>query len=253
MDKKKLYELLGAKKFKKLVLYLEKFKFKVVEKLFPNNKLYRFFLKMLDKRKNKELEKAISEEQKKSIIENYKFKKLKIKRQYVNSRNDNYHLNSVNIDELKGYLNWNKKVHKIGLIKDIIFICATIPIVIFSSGAVSSIAAIILGWNIFSGAINFECINLQNYNLLRYDEKYDKLKRIEQRKTLRKVNKYKDANEIIAKKVQKSDDIPTINDIINSIKTEEQRKQLIKLIEEEQKKRNTYVDDSIVVNKEAKK
>lgn len=255
MEKKKLYEILGAKKFKCLVLKLEKIKFNIVKILFPNNKLYIFLERVLDKRKNIELSKATTAQEKKNIIENYKYKKLKIKRQYVNSKNDNYHLNVINVDQLKNYLNWNKKVHQKGLMANIISMVITIPIILFSGEVLSSIASFVLGYSILCGVMNFECINLQNYNLLRYEQKYEKLKKLEQRNILKKVKKYKDANEIVAKSFEKNDDIPTINDIILNIETEQQKNQLIKLIEEEQQRRKNYIDDNdmVIKNKEVRK
>lgn len=245
MDKKKLYEFLGAKWFQKVVLGLEKLKFKVIDKVFPNNKLYNIFEKIIDKNKNRSLKKVINEEQKMIILNKYKYKKMKLKRQLVNCQNDNYHLNLINVDDFKKYLEWNKEVHKKGLIKNLIVILIAIPTVILTGELIFTIASIILGWNIFSGIINFECVNLQNYNLVRYEEKYERLKRAEENLGKRNIKKYKDANKVIAKTIEKSIDIPTINDIIESVQTEEEKKQIIKLIENEQRKRIKYEDDSI--------
>lgn len=245
MEKKKLYELLGAKKFQEIVLRLEKLKFKVENFLFPNNKLYKIGEKKLEKRKQRELKKAKSEDQKKEILNVYKYRKLKMKRQLANCQNDNYHLNITNVDEFKKYLEWNKKVHKGGLIKNIVFILAMIPIIILSGGIIGSIAEVILVGNILTGIINFECVNLQNYNLLRYEEKYDRLKKAEGKIAVRNIRKYKDANEIIAKTMEKSIDIPTVDDIMKNVQTDEQKKQILALIENEQRKRNKYKDDAI--------
>lgn len=131
MEKKKMYEILGAKKFQEVVLKLEKLKFKVGKFLFPNDKLYKIGEKRLEKRKQRELKKAKNEEKKKEILNIYKYKKLKMKRQLANCQNDNYHLNLTNVDEFKKYLKWNKKVHKGGIIKNIVFVLTTIPILFF--------------------------------------------------------------------------------------------------------------------------
>lgn len=112
-------------------------------------------------------------------------------------------------------------------------------------GIVGSIAEIILVGNILAGIINFECVNLQNYNLLRYEEKYDKLKKVEEKIAARNIKKYRDANEIIAKTMEKSIDIPTVDDIMENAKTDEQKKQILALIENEQRKRKKYKDDAI--------
>ncbi len=245
MNKIKLYERLGAKQFQKIVLKLEEIKFKVEKILFPNNKLYKITEKRLEKKKQKELKRAKNEEQQKEILNIYKYRKLKIKRQLANCQNDNYHLNLTNVDEFKKYLEWNKKVHKVGLIKNIAFVLAMIPITVISGGIVGYIAGTILIGNILTGIINFECVNLQNYNLLRYEEKYDRLKKTESKIILRNIKKYSDANEIIAKTMEKSIDIPTVDDIMENVQTDEQKKQILALIENEQRKRKKYQDDSV--------
>lgn len=245
MNKKRLYEIFGAKWFQKVVLKLEKIKFKVENFLFPDNKLYKIGEKRLEKQKQRKLKKTHDENERNKILNLYKYRKMKMKRQLVNAQNDNYHLNLINVDEFKKYLEWNKKVHKTGLIKNVVLMTTMIPLTLLTSGFISTIALIILIVNVISGAINFECVNLQNYNLLRYEEKYDRLKKTEEKIISMGIRKYKDANEVVAKTLKESVDVPTPDDIIRNITTKEQKEQLLALVINEQKKRKIYVDDKI--------
>lgn len=45
--------------------------------------------------------------------------------------------------------------------------------------------------------------------------------------------------------MEKSIDIPTVDDIMKNVRTDEQKKQILALIENEQRKRNKYKDDAI--------
>ena len=64
-SKKVLYEKLGALKFQKVVFYVEKLKFKIIDKFFPD--IDSWFNNYCDKKVKKLCSKNISEEEKNHI------------------------------------------------------------------------------------------------------------------------------------------------------------------------------------------
>ena len=71
-----------------------------------------------DYQKKKLLRKAKTEEQKKKVIENVKLAKMAMRKELIEEKNRNYHIDNNRPTEIKKYLLWNKQVHKTGLIKD---------------------------------------------------------------------------------------------------------------------------------------
>ena len=232
----KRYELLGAVKFQDVVFKVEKAKFFVIKKLFPN--YIHFYDKLCDYQKKKLLKKAKTEEQKKRVIENVKFAKMAMRKELREEKNRNYHMDHNRPTEIKKYLLWNKQVHKTGLIKD------GIAIALLIGGSILQIpgAKVLLIAEILSAGINFECINIQNYNLCRLERLEPVLKKKEEKIIKKQIEDYGEASEVIYKTIEKNDDIPTIDDIINNIKTKEQLDQLRSLLMSKQEERNKAKD-----------
>ena len=231
----KLYEKLGAVKFQKIVFKIEEIKFKLIKKIFPN--FIKHFDKYCDFKKKRALKKAKTEIEKKRVIENTKIAKMAMRKELNTEKNRNYHIDNNKPTEIIKYLKWNKEVHKKGLIKDAVLIPVLIAGVVFNIPG--SIPLLVL--EIISAGINFECINIQNYNICRYKKIEKVLQRREENKKKKDIEEYGKAAEVIYKTIEKSDSLPTFDEILNNITDAEQLKQMRELfkvaIEERQKEK----------------
>ena len=179
MNKEKMYKVLGASWFQKVVFKVEDLKFKFIDKFCPN--IDSWYCNCCDKKVRKLCLKVESEEERERIRLNYNFKKMAFKRELRNKKNRNYHIEFNNASKFKDYLLWNKKVHKHGMIWNGIWISLCGLCLFFTSGAASVLASIWLGYNVLALGVNFECVNLQNYNILRFEEKEEILKKIKEK------------------------------------------------------------------------
>lgn len=230
--KLKLYEHLGAKKFQKVVFLVEKIKFKLINKI---PKFISIYEKLVDSKSKKRLKHASTEKEKQTIYEQARIAKLAMRRELRTSQNRNYHINSNNPLEIKTYLEWNKSIHKKGLVKNIIFI----PIFSFLLLSNIEIALPLLVFELISTVINFECINIQNYNLCQFQKVEDRLVKREKRRILSNIESHGEASKVISDTMQKKEDkIPTIDDIIGNIKTKEQAEQMKILLDQVKRQRN---------------
>ena len=152
---------LGAEQFQKLVFLVEKIKFKALKKLVPNYLTY--FDKHVDKITKKKLAYANSEEERQAIIYRAKMSKMQERREFYQEENRNYHMRRENPTQIIKYLEKNKEIHINGIIRNAFFAGLMIPGVIFGS----ELALAFLIIEAIGAVINFECINLQNYNICR--------------------------------------------------------------------------------------
>lgn len=226
-------EKLGANKFQDIVFKTEELKFKVIKKTCPN------FIKHYDKfcnwQRDMRLKKVTDESERKKIIDHYKKQKLLTRKEFVQEKNRNYHMDPNNPTEFIQYLEWNKNVHKNGLIKNAVLIPAL---------TITSICGIIpaiplLGIELISLFINFQCVNIQNYNIYRFKDKEEILRKLETSRQNQNIKKYGEAAKVISESMEKADDIPSMDDIINSITTKEQLEQLRNMILANQKLNKT--------------
>lgn len=232
-EQEKLYEKLGALKFQKVVFKVEEIKFKIIKKLFPN--FIKYFDKYCDFKQKQALKRAKTDKEKEKIKRNVKFSKLAMRKELNFERNRNYHIDKNKPTEIMRYLEWNKSVHKKGLIKDGI----VIPILI--AGVVLQIpgALAILIFELLSAVINFECVNIQNYNICRIKRIEPRLKKIEERRVGEQIEKYGEAAEVIHKSIEQSESLPSFDEILDNIDNVEQLKQMRALFQsaiEERKK-----------------
>jgi len=226
LDRKiKLYEKLGAVKFQKVVFKVEELKFKLIKKLCPN--FITYFDKYCDFKKRIALKHAKTKEDKKRIINNSKLSKMAMRKELNYEQNRNYHMEASKPTEIINYLYWNKRVHQKGLIKDAILI----PIL--TAGTITGVpgALPLLVMELISAGINFECINIQNYNICRYKKVEKVLQRREQRSFERSVEKYGQAAEVIHNTIEKSESLPTFDEILDNITSVEQLKQMRELFQ----------------------
>ena len=241
--KMRLHKNLGALKFQKVVFALEKAKFKVLKTICPN--FIKYFDKYCDFKKKKAINNATSEEEINKINSAILFEKMAMRKEFYQEKNRNYHINNNNPTEIYKYLEWNKKVHKQGLIKDAFLI----PIL--ATGTILQIPGALpfLIAELISAGVNFECINIQNYNICRYKLSKDILKRKEEKTSNRRIEEYSDASEVVAKTIDKKKDVPKFDEIIENIENTNQLEQLKKLIKEEQRKRKENITVSYSYHK----
>ncbi len=235
IDKKiELCKKLGAAQFQKIVFNIETLKFKILKKIMPN--YLNCFDKHIDRLTKKRLKDAKSEEEKQTIIYKAKMDKMIERREFYQERNRNYHINKDNPTEILKYLELNKKIHIDGLIKNAIFGSIMIPGIIFGS----TFALVIFIFELLEACINFECINLQNYNICRLTKIADKMRIREERKKTRDAERYKDVAKEIHEAVMEKDEIPSIDDVLARADTPEKLEQLKALLLKVKSERNIH-------------
>lgn len=230
-SKKELYELLGAKKFKKIVLKVEKVKWKIIKKLLPN------YLKGMEKQfkiqRDKKLRTAKTEAERKRIINEYKSNIILMRKEYNEEQNINYHLDIINPDRIKEYLMSNKSIHLNWLKLDAII--TPILLSLLAIGNTWTIPIIVI---VALEAIkNFECINLQNYSIACYEEKQEKLNKLSNRLVKKKRKQFGEAQDVITKVVAESDKVPSLEEVIEEARTPESLEQLKQLLLKEKRNR----------------
>ncbi len=220
----RLYEKLGAEKFQNMVFKVEKIKYKIIKRLFPN--YIKSYDKHLDSEQKKLLAKAKTEEERKQIKRDIKLAKLAVRKEFNEEKNKNYHMDKERPTEIYKYLEWNKLVHIKGLIKDVIV--AILSTVALSFGFVGVLP--ILLYELLDAAINFECINIQNCSICKYKKCEKMLERKESKAIVKGIEEYGAAAEVINKTLEESETLPTFDEIINNIETKEQLEEMKKLI-----------------------
>lgn len=223
---------LGAEQFQKLVFLVEKIKFKALKKLVPNYLTY--FDKHVDKITKKKLAYANSEEERQAIIYRAKMSKMQERREFYQEENRNYHMRRENPTQIIKYLEKNKEIHINGIIRNAFFTGLMIPGVIFGS----ELALAFLIIEAIGVVINFECINLQNYNICRLIKIKDKMEQREARIRKRDAERYKDISKNIHEAVMETDKIPTIEEILARADTPEKLEQLKQLLAKTKSQRN---------------
>ena len=154
-------------------------------------------------------------------------------------KNRNYHIDFNNASKFKDYLLWNKKVHRDGMIWNGIWISLCSLALFFTSGIASVLTSIWLGYNILALGVNFECVNLQNYNILRFEEKEEVLKKLERRSKNRDVKNFAKVGERIYNKLCNRVEIPRSSDVVSDITDKEELEQLRRLALEVKEQRQT--------------
>ncbi|MDO4995950.1 MAG: hypothetical protein Q4E69_02105 [Bacilli bacterium] len=238
-------EKLGAKKFQKVVFKVEDIKWKVVKKLIPN--YISFGDKLIEKSRDKKIKRAKNEEEISAIKRNAALQKMALRKEYNNKENMNYHINKNKPTEFLRELNWNKNIHKRNLIWNSILLPTSIGLSI--AGVWPAIPFAI--YQVASTFINFQCVNVQNYNIYRIKRIEEKLKKKEEKDLEEKIEKYKDGYQVIGDKIEEKKDIVNIDEIVNSITSIDQLKQIRELLTNEQAKRNINKVD--VTNKKGGK
>lgn len=229
--KQKLYEMLGAKQFKKVVLKLEKAKWNFVKKMFPD--YIKSYERKCEKEYKNKIKKAKNEEEKQEIKSFYRRKILTARKEFNNDKNRNYHLDLKRPTEILNYVQWNKKVHQQGLINN--FATAILCIGCITGNFFPELAKLILLLQIPSATINWQCINLQNYNICRIKSHSKTLEMIERRQEKKDEAEFLSAAKVIEKAYNDSKEeiIPTPAEIVDRIDNQEQLQQLKRMVEQQ--------------------
>lgn len=234
--KKDLYAKLGAEEFQKVVFLTEKVKYKIIKKFIPG------FLDSYDKRiekiQKKRLKKAKTEEEKQQINKEANYAKLKTHREIHKEQNRNYHMNRTDATEIYGYLKWNRQVHRKGLVVNGVFSTALIAGIIFAPSVATPYLIALLSIETIKAFVNFECINLQNYNICRYKLLEDRITEKEIKKVKTEIENYAEAAEIVHKEIVTKEKIPTVDEIMSDIETDKQREQLLNILLREKQRRD---------------
>lgn len=227
-----LSKMLGAEKFQKIVFYIEKLKYKIIEKFFPN--IDKFYNNWVDKIRDKKLKKCNNELEYKKIIEEYRLKKIRLKKEITTKKNRNYHIDLNKPNEIKEYLELNKKIHAKNLKVNFISIIIIVLLSLFTSNLFINILFV---FQVISGIINFQCINLQNYNLCRLENEKTKriLKKIEERNNEYFDKKMKQGAKIIGNSFRQTKDLPSNTDIVNNITSKKEAIELLEYLKRELK------------------
>ncbi len=246
-QKRKIYRLLGAEVFQKVVFQVEKLKYKIIDKYFPN--IGEWYEKQLDKKYQKIVRKGKVENEKALRIE-YQKEKLAFRKELHTKKNRNYHYDANYPIKFITYLKRNKKLHQKGMIKNIVVSLITIGLAIFFPNLNSYLIAGILSYEAISFFVNFQCINLQNYNLCRFqNKKIQSYFTRKQQKTQEENIKILSAGmNPVAEAIYKQEQLPSIQQVVENIKTKQEAKQLLeyaKKLQEKQKQtihpQKTYI------------
>lgn len=222
-----LCEKLGANKFQKVVFKVEELKYKIIKKLFP--RYIEWYDKLCDRKKKKELKKATTKEEQKKIIDHYRMQKMIMRKEFHREQNRNYHMDPNKPTEILYYLNWNKDIHMKGIIKNAIAIPALATTAAF--GIWPTVVIPFLALELGSLFVNFQCVNIQNCNIYRFKQREETMKKLEERRNKRNIEQYSEAGSLVTRTMEKTEDIPSLSQIIDSIQTKEELEQFRKLVQ----------------------
>ncbi len=225
-QKKKIYQMLGAEQFQKVVFFVEDVRYKMIDRFFPNIKKWyeatcdKQYLEMQKRSKKKENQKSLYD---------YQMTKLAFRKELAYKQNRNYHYNPNYPMKFIEYLEKNKRIHQISFLKNGIFLVllglsfsflsAISPILFYCLVAICTVGLI----------KDFACINLQNYNLCRFQEekirkRLNELEALKRQESLEKLSKViKPVSSVIERQLE----IPSVEQVIQQVETEEQKQQLL--------------------------
>lgn len=226
----RINEVLGAKVFQKCVFLVEDIKYKAIDKFFPN--LVEKYDAKLRKNLDNKLKGVTTEAEREKAVNIYRSNVLALKREINSQRNRNYHINVDNPSSFVKYLENNKAIHVKGLVRNGVVFLITTAGIVFGEDVifVQPLAYVWFSYNCISAFINFQCVNLQNYNLKRFNKSREKLEMIAKKKRDRDIRRYGEISKVISEEFKTTDKIPDKEDIVQKITTKEQLAQMRKLL-----------------------
>lgn len=240
--KLKMYEKFGALWFQKVVFKVEDLKFKLIDKFCPN--IDEWYSSRCDKKVNELCLKVKTEEERNAIRFEYNCKKMRFKREIIEKKNRNYHMDFNNSSTFYNYLLWNKKVHMNGIVTNVVSLGLAGVLLPLASGFWFGAGCCFIAYNILSLGVNFECVNLQNYNICRFNERRDTLAKLEQRRKDSDARKYALCGEKIYKKLEESVETPKTSEVVSSMSSLEELQQLRALALEIQRQNKSNSSDT---------
>ena len=179
--------------------------------------------------KKKELKKAKTKEEQKKIIDHYRMQKMIMRKEFHREQNRNYHMDPNKPTEILHYLNWNKDIHMKGIIKNAIAIPALAITAAF--GIWPTVVLPFLALEVGSLFVNFQCVNIQNCNIYRFKQREETMKKLEERRNKRNIEQYSEAGSLVTRTMEKTEEIPSLSQIIDSIQTKEELEQFRRLVQ----------------------
>lgn len=220
-SKIKLCEKFGARKFQKIVFNVEKTKFKIINKLFPNINVW--YTNYTNHKCNKYIKRHPNKDSLK-IKQIFLMKKIYFKEELNSQKNTNYHFKANNPLDFYYWLNWNKNVHIKGIVTDGLFLALlSVYSILFSHTIVIELAELI---TLLSALINFQCINLQNYNIYRFKKNEKRLQENANIRNNQDIKKYSNISNKVVSIIKEKGDIPNPNELIANINDKEELKEL---------------------------
>ena len=209
LKKEEIYKKLGARQFQQLVYKAEHIKFALLK-----NQLS-FLVPLVEKgmkrNRDKLISRANSDLEADIIDKKYKMDLLLFRKEINLEQNRNYHFNLDYTKDFDEYLKWNKRIHVKGLIKDIFSLLIFSGVSVVFSESVLCFTIPLLVLNSISLIIDFECVNLQNYHLVRYEKVKEGINKRKKRELENKTNKYSNAISSINKQIDNSNEIPKLD------------------------------------------
>ena len=212
-------EKLGAKRFKKVVQKVEKIKFKLQKRFFPN--FTKRINSLWDRKEKRMLKRCSSEEEAKQIKQDINTMKMLNRREDNYEMNRNYHLFRNRFGELLNYLKYNKDVHKRGVIID----SACLPGLIALS-VVNPIFIPVAALDAISLFLNFQCVNLQNYHIYKIEKNREAFAKKERQAISNTQQNYSEGVKLINKVIEADDKEISADERLKQI--EAQKESLIK-------------------------
>ena len=116
------------------------------------------------------------------------------------------------------------------MIRDLIGVLGSSSVIFVSSGILSTLAIIILIYSTICLGIDFQCVNLQNYNICRFEEKKELLSKIEDRKRNSDIKNYSNVSNKVYEKLKTSIETPKSIEVVKSLTTKQELEELRKLL-----------------------
>lgn len=230
--KLKRYRLFGAEYFQKVVFLIEKVKYKVIKKFFPN--VIVWYEERCDKRYLKLIKKNHQEENI-SLLREYQKLKLAFRKEMVYEKNRNYHYDPNYPTKFIEYLETNKKIHISGLKKNIVALIGIGVFSLFFGPVFPTVGILMVIYEMIGLIINFECINLQNYNLCRFQNHKMQmlLEKVEEKRSNENLRQLAEGMKPVVKAMNKQVEIPTTDQVVDNINTREETTQLLGYLKEQ--------------------
>lgn len=229
--KMKIYRFFGAEIFQKVVFKVEELKYLVIDKFFPN--INDWYEKVCDKRYNKIIKKQNLESNEK-LLKYFQNEKMKFRKENIYKQNRNYHYNPNHPTEFMNYLNFNKKVHVRGAIRNVVSLLIIGGVSLFL-GYIPAIGSLLGIYEVISLFINLECVNLQNYNICRFENERTKklLVNMEEKQIEKGIKKYGECIQPVSEVIHSQIELPTVDQVVDQITTHEQAVQLLNYAREQ--------------------